>query len=138
MKFWILKAIRVLAAIWLFSCSLPGRKITSEPILPNTGSNTVIMETNSSLLTSLFQKNPAFYDSFINHKDSYGIQIIYTQVDRGKNNIPKLTDHYFNLNKDYFYPASTVKLPTALLALQRLNELNISGLDKNTSMITET
>lgn len=34
-------------------------------------------------------------------------------------------------------PASTVKLPTALLALEKLNELNILGLDKYSNMQTE-
>src|SRR5213075_1326575 len=38
----------------------------------------------------------------------------------------------------YFYPASTVKFPVCLLALQRLNELKEKGIDKNTTMITET
>ena len=37
----------------------------------------------------------------------------------------------------YFYPASTVKLPVAILALQKLNELKITGLDKRSMMITE-
>ena len=67
------------------------------------------------------------------------MQIIYTQIDRGKKDKDKfkLTDHYFNVDPDnYFYPASTVKLPVAILALQKLNELKIPGLDKNTTMIT--
>ncbi len=50
----------------------------------------------------------------------------------------QFTDHYFNVSdSSYFYPASTVKLPVAILALQKLNELKIKGLDKNSTMITE-
>jgi hypothetical protein len=36
----------------------------------------------------------------------------------------------------YFYPASTVKMPVALLALQRLNELKVKGLVPATTMLT--
>jgi len=38
----------------------------------------------------------------------------------------------------YFYPASTVKLPIALLALEKLNQLNIKGLDKFTPMLNDS
>jgi hypothetical protein len=66
------------------------------------------------------------------------VQVIYTQIDRRKNNKPTFTNYYYNVLPGlYFYPASTVKLPIAILALQRLNELKIKGLDKNTTMITE-
>ena len=66
------------------------------------------------------------------------VQVIYTQVDRQKNNKPTFTNYYFHVQPDrYFYPASTVKLPTAILALQRLNELKIRGLDKETTMVTK-
>jgi hypothetical protein len=66
------------------------------------------------------------------------VQVIYTQIDRKKNNRPRFTHFYYNVQPGrYFYPASTVKLPVAALALQRLNELKISGLDKQTVMITE-
>lgn len=66
------------------------------------------------------------------------VQVIYTQVDRRKNNKPTFRNYYYNVQPDrYFYPASTVKLPTAILALQRLKELKVKGLDRNTTMITE-
>lgn len=65
-------------------------------------------------------------------------QIVYTQVDRSKSGNPVFTNHYFNTaDNDYFYPASTIKFPIALLALEKLKELNIAGLDKNSAMITE-
>lgn len=34
----------------------------------------------------------------------------------------------------YFYPASTVKFPAAVLALEKLNELDVKGLDKYTPL----
>jgi hypothetical protein len=93
---------------------------------------------NSPLLTNILNQYPAYFDSLLKHNDVWQIKIIYTQVDRKGSNKPVFTNYYFNIDpKQYFYPASTVKMPTAILALQRLNELNIPGLDKNTTMVTE-
>lgn len=93
----------------------------------------------SAFMEKLLKQYPQYFDSLIAKKDEYRVQIIYTQIDRGKNNMARFTDHYFNINgSQYFYPASTVKFPIAVLALQKLNELNIPGLDRNTTMITET
>lgn len=93
-----------------------------------------------SLLSALLSKHPELFADVLAKKNELNIQIIYSQIDRGKKNKPdkiKLTDYSFNLNpNNYFYPASTVKLPVAILALQKLNELKITGLDKNTTMIT--
>jgi hypothetical protein len=90
-------------------------------------------------LYGILQQYPQFFDSILQKKDEYKVQIIYTQIDRNKEGIPGFTDYSFNVNKDsYYYPASTVKLPVAALALQKLNELKVAGLDKHTTMITET
>ena len=54
----------------------------------------------------------------------YEVQILYTQIERDKDNRPHLTSFYINWDDDkYFYPASTVKMPVAFLALQRIHEL---------------
>ena len=69
---------------------------------------------------------------------NHRVQVIYTQIDRNKNGRPSFIHHYYKVQPDqYFYPASTVKLPAAILALQKLNELGVEGLDKMTTMITE-
>lgn len=96
-------------------------------------------DSKTDILARLLKAAPFLRDSILSNKDSFHLQIIYTEIDRKKNGEPKFTDHYFNVNPEsYFYPASTVKLPIALLALQKLHELNIPGLDRNTTMITET
>ena len=93
---------------------------------------------NSSLLSDILKQHPQYFDSLLGRNDVWQIKIIYTQVDRRASNKPVFKNHYFNIDsKQYFYPASTVKMPTAFLALQRLNELKITGLDKNTTMITD-
>ena len=81
---------------------------------------------------------PEQFSTILKQKDSLNIQIIYTRIDRDKHNKPSFTEYTFNLNNDhYFYPASTVKMPVALLALEKQHILKVAGLDRNTTMITE-
>src|SRR6266404_1896200 len=90
-----------------------------------------------TFMTNLLAKYPQFFDAIIKKKEEFKIQIIYTQIDREKKGKIEFTDHSYSLDpENYFYPASTVKLPVAILALQKLNELKIAGLDRNTTMIT--
>lgn len=75
----------------------------------------------------------------LENKEKYQVQILYTQIDRNEHGTPLMTDYSFNLDDNkYFYPASTVKLPVAILALEWLEEQNISGLDENTIMLTDS
>ncbi len=90
-----------------------------------------------TFMANLLGKHPGFFDAVMKKKKEFNVQIIYTQIDHKKNGSVVFTDHYFNVNKEnYFYPASTVKLPVAFLALQKLNELKVAGLNRNTTMIT--
>ncbi len=54
----------------------------------------------------------------------YEVQILYTKIDRENKNI-RFTDYAFQVNDSlYFYPASTVKFPIAVIALEKLNTLD--------------
>ncbi len=87
------------------------------------------------LLDSLFSANTTLLNNVLNNADKYKVQIIYTQIDRDSLNNPSFVSHKYRVNpKDYFYPASTVKLPAAILALEKLNLLNIEGLNKYTPL----
>ncbi len=106
--------------------------------------NTKIVENNAStaaddgFFEALFKKYPGKFDDIIKNKKQWNVQIIYTQINRDKNGNANLTSFYYNKNnRRYYYPASTVKFPVALLALQKINELKIKGLDKNSSMLTQ-
>ena len=88
-------------------------------------------------LAELMSNQPDRFQHILSKKDELKVQIIYTTIDRKKSGKPVFTDHFFNTDTTYYYPASTVKLPIAILSLQKLNELNISGLDKNSTMITD-
>ncbi|WP_069661168.1 serine hydrolase [Arcticibacter eurypsychrophilus] len=70
--------------------------------------------------------------------DQYRVQVIYTRIDRDKNNKPHFTSYRLFKKDNYFYPASTVKLPTVLVALEKLNELHVAGLDIHATMITDS
>lgn len=92
-------------------------------------------------LAELLRKNGQLFDTITSQLNEYQVQIIYTQVNRDKNNTPSFTDHFYNVDdRHYFYPASVVKMPIAFLALQKINELKQKGIaiDMNTAMITET
>lgn len=92
---------------------------------------------SDSFIYNLLQKYPAYFSEVLKQSDSLGIQVVYTRIDRDKKGRPSFKEQRYGEAPDrYFYPASTVKLPVAVLALQRLNELKIAGLGKNSTMIT--
>lgn len=91
------------------------------------------------LVQKLMEQKPDQFSRIIAAKDSFEIQIIYTQIDRDENNVPSFRAYSFNVDSArYFYPASTVKLPLSLLALEKINQLNIAGLDKYTPMFHDS
>ncbi|MEP7143876.1 MAG: serine hydrolase [Ferruginibacter sp.] len=92
---------------------------------------------NDAFLEDILKQYPQYFDTILQNRKDWNVQLIYTQVDKGANGIAALKNYYFNLSAArYFYPASTVKLPVSMLALQKLNQLKINGLDRNTTMIT--
>ncbi|MEN9550047.1 MAG: hypothetical protein RIR12_2638 [Bacteroidota bacterium] len=94
-------------------------------------------EANSNLITNILNSNSATFKPILTNLENNRLQLLFTQIKSDKKGNPQFTHHHFNTEKaGYFYPASTVKLPIALLALQRLKELNIDGLNRNTTFIT--
>lgn len=95
--------------------------------------------TSSNPLHQALKNNPQFFKRITSNPDSFRVQIIYTQIDRNKHNKPSFKEYSYRLNnQEYFYPASTVKMPIALLALEKINELGIKGLTRNSIMITDS
>jgi len=94
---------------------------------------------NDSLLVALMKQNPNNYASLLADPAQYRIQILYTQINRDKNNIPHFKEYSYRLNpNEYFYPASTVKFPLSVLALEKLNDLKIAGLNKASTAIYDS
>lgn len=94
---------------------------------------------DESFLTNILNQYPTYFKELMEKKDSFNIQIIYTQIDRNKKGRQRFKEFHYNLNNaHYFYPASTVKMPVAFLALEKLNDLQIKGLDRHTTMVTDS
>ena len=73
-----------------------------------------ILEGNKDSVMTRILKDPS----------TYRLQIIYTKIDRDRKNRPHFQNYYFNCDRNlYFNPASTVKLPLAALALEKLDKL---------------
>ncbi len=90
-------------------------------------------------------------DSILNrtYLDNYEFEILYTQINRDDENNPEFISYHFRTDSsNYFYPASTVKLPVAALALEKLRSdkelqlwypmLNDSIMDWQTSMLKDS
>jgi hypothetical protein len=89
-----------------------------------------------SLLVKIFRSDTSSgLQNVIRNPDNYRVQIIYTEINRDAANHPSFRNYYFHVNRDfYFYPASTVKLPLALLSLEKLNQMHVSGVNKYTRL----
>jgi hypothetical protein len=92
-------------------------------------------QVNTTLLESLMKSKPEQFGTILNNPNDYRVQLFYTQIDRDKNNIPHFKEYSYRLNPaEYFYPASTVKMPMAIMALDKINSLKIPGFTKSSTM----
>lgn len=115
--------------LWAQNITVANKKIAKK-INDKAGINLIynILKSSSDSLARILADAP----------EPWGIQVIYTPVKKSGKRPSNFRDYFFNVDTGrYFYPASTVKLPIAILALQRLRELSISGLDRNSTFITE-
>jgi hypothetical protein len=86
-------------------------------------------------LEEMMRSKPEHFATVLADPEKYRMQILYTQIDRDADNKPSFRSFGYRLNADeYFYPASTVKLPAAALALEKINRLAVDGLDRDTEM----
>lgn len=105
------------SALILFSCHLISQDILLESLLHSADDNQL--------------------EEVMRKPEQFQLQLIYTQIDRDENNRPNFKSYAYGLDNNlYFYPASTVKMPVAALALQKLNELGIEGVNRNSPMHT--
>jgi len=90
-------------------------------------------------LKNLIESHPELFEHILHHPTHNEVQVLYTQIDRDEHNVPHFKSYTYRLNPNrYFYPASTVKLPTAIFALEKLNKLHIKGLTAKSAMITDS
>ena len=92
---------------------------------------------DSPLLDSLLKATPILRR--VARNPQYELQIIYTQINRDAQNRPTFIPHTYHLNpRQYFNPASLVKLPVVALSLEKLNDLHRPGVTRRTIMATGT
>ena len=81
-------------------------------------------EEEGDVLEGLLKKNKDKFAKVLSDSDKYEVQILYTQINRDTMNTPTFTTFSYQVDpNNYFYPASVVKLPIAILALEKLNTL---------------
>ena len=88
-------------------------------------------EKNQNVLTQLLNNSKdSLIQKIYSNKAIHEIQIIYTQIIRDTKGNPSFKEFSYQENpKRYFYPASTVKLPVAILALEKLRRLRREGIE---------
>lgn len=85
---------------------------------------TPTIKEDEKLFKTLLQSKAHQFQTVLDSTDQYEVQIIHTQINRDEQNNPSFKSFYFNCDSSrYFYPASTVKFPAVLAALEKLNQL---------------
>ena len=106
-------------------------------ITAQTGWSQVI--TDNYLVNVLKENKDAQFQKILSTPNDYRLQIVYTQINRDKNNRPHFKNYYYNYNPQlYFNPASVVKLPLAALALEKINKLNKPEVNKFTTILFDS
>lgn len=83
---------------------------------------------DTTFLDSLMRTQQEKFGAVLANAAKHRVQILYTQIERDKRNRPTFRLFSFRLDPlEYFYPASTTKLPTALLALEKMNRLGLKN-----------
>ena len=94
--------------------------------------NSMLVKAQDNPLASILKSEK--FKQITENPLKYRVQILYTQINRDKYNKPSLKTYSYRTDtKEYFYPASTVKLAASVLALEKINALK---LDKNWFMYT--
>lgn len=85
--------------------------------------------TSPSILKAALSNPDPLIQEVLSQKDKHEIQILLTQIERKKRGETNFKEESFQLDKGrYFYPASTAKLPIAILSLQKIRALQTLGI----------
>ncbi len=90
-------------------------------------------------LKKILKNAPDNLKVFYKNPKKYRFQAIYTPIIRKADNTPVLgkTQIFGVKNNEYFYPASVVKLPIALCALEKLKKINNPQINAQTPIAFE-
>lgn len=113
--------------------SVRGLLITSIILLSSVA--TAQQRTDPFLKQLLNGQKDSLLHHVLEHPETYRYQFIYTQINRDAKNNATLTNYYYRFDSlQYFNPASTVKLPLALLSLEKIRSLEKYGVNMNTAV----
>ena len=84
---------------------------------------------NENALNEIIDSMGAEFPNIVRNPEKHRLQILYTQINRNQKNEPILKTFSFGVDTSrYFYPASSIKLPIAVLAVEKarmINEIDI-------------
>lgn len=87
-------------------------------------------QTDTVFLKQLLESKPELFNQVLNHPQHNEVQIMYTQINRDKNQKPSFKTFSYRLdNQHYFYPASTVKLAAVVFASIQMIYYNAYGIN---------
>ena len=95
----------------------------------------------SNPLRQLLRRDTTGLARVLAHPETYRLQILYCRIRRDAAGRPHFRRYGYRLRpRDYFYPASTVKLAAAALALEKLRALSgqVAALTPETVMLTDS
>jgi len=87
-----------------------------------------ILSCNSNPIELVLKSDP-YLKEIIKDKEDYEIQVMLTKVNHNNTKIDFQNYQYQHDENQYFYPASTIKLPIVVLTLKKINELRSKGSD---------
>ena len=84
---------------------------------------------SENILNEIIDSMGAEFPNVVRSPEKHRLQILYTQINRNQKNEPTFKTFSFGIDKSrYFYPASSTKLPIAVLALEKarmISEIDI-------------
>lgn len=101
--------------------------------------STAAASTNSSLLTTWLALSAEAMQrpELARHPEHFRLQLLLTEIRHGPDGQIVLTEHQYRSDAEYLYPASTVKLAIAALALEYLQQFSAFGVTADSVMQTE-
>ena len=74
-------------------------------------------------LKELLLRHTGKFEKVFSDPRKYRLQVVYSRIDRSRKGKAYFTDYQFNVDPNlYFYPASTIKMPIALLAIEKMRQ----------------
>lgn len=86
-------------------------------------------DTNLNCIENVLKNTNPKIQHLTKNAAAHEIQILLTEIKRDTLGQPRFIETAYQVDEEqYFYPASTAKLPIAALALQKIKELNANGI----------